>query len=200
MREKETLDSVSFSLFLFKKGLMFNQTIIPAVKSELHLEAFIASSAVMGILMNFDLMDLGAIIQKLHAHQKKVILHLELTRGLANDEFGAIFAIQILKVDGLISTKQKVIDLAKKRKILGIYRLFLKDSMAFEANLRQLEHIKPDVIEVLPAIPKLIERIKQSTNAIIISGGLLFEPDEIQNALSAGAASVSVSKIDLWPK
>ena len=179
---------------------MFNQPIIPAVKSEDHLEAFIASSAVMGILMNFDLMDLGKIIQKLQAHQKKVILHLELTRGLANDEFGAIFAIQFLRVDGLISTKQKVIEIAKKRKVMGIYRLFLKDSMAFEANLRQLEHIKPDVIEVLPAIPKLITQIKQSTHAIIISGGLLFDELEIKNALSAGAASVSVSKIELWPK
>lgn len=178
---------------------MFKQTIIPAVKSETHLDAFIASSAVIGILMNFDLMDLGKIIKRCHAHQKKVILHLELTRGIANDEYGAIFAIQVLRVDGLISTKQKVIDTAKKRKVLGIYRLFLKDSMAFEINLRQLEHIKPDVIEVLPAIPKLIEAIKERTEAIIISGGLLFDETEINNAILAGAASVSVSKIDLWP-
>jgi len=179
---------------------MFNQPIIPAVKSEAHLEAFIASSADMGILMNFDLMELGKIIQRLHAHQKKVILHLELTRGLANDEFGAIFAIQVLKVDGLISTKQKVIDIAKKRKVLGIYRLFLKDSMAFEANLRQLQHIRPDVVEVLPAIPKLIQTIKENTDALIISGGLLFDQNEIDHVLSAGAASVSISKIELWPK
>lgn len=179
---------------------MFNQPIIPAVKSETHLDAFIASSAMTGILMNFDLMDLGKIIQRLHAHQKKVILHLELTRGLSNDEFGAIFAIQVLRVDGLISTKQKVIDIAKKRKVVGIYRLFLKDSMAYEANLRQLERIKPDVIEVLPAIPKLIQESKQLTEAIIISGGLLFDEEEIKKALAAGAASVSVSKIELWPK
>jgi glycerol uptake operon antiterminator len=177
---------------------MFDQTIIPAIKSKDHLGAFLNCELTMGILMNFDLIDLHPLIQSLHAHGKKVILHLELTRGIANDEFGAIFAIQVLKVDGLISTKQKVIEICKKRGVLGIFRLFLKDTMALEANLRQLQHINPDVVEVLPSIPKYIQAIKAHSNTIVISGGLLLDHHEIIEALEAGASSVTVSKMDLW--
>ena len=177
---------------------MLDQSIIPAIKSPEHLSAFLASPLKLGILMNFDLIDVEAIIKTLHQNHKKVILHLELTRGIANDEFGAIFAIQELKVDGLISSKQKVIALAKKRNVLGIYRLFLKDTLAFAANVRQLKHIQPDIVEILPAIPKLIYAINQACQATIISGGLLLDENDIKKALDAGATSVSVSKIALW--
>lgn len=177
---------------------MFDQPIIPAIKSKEHLEAFLTCELKWGILMNFDLIELYPMIQSLHAHGKKVILHLELTRGIANDEFGAIFAIQVLKVDGLISTKQKVIEICKKRGILGIFRLFLKDTLAFEANLRQLTHIQPDVVEVLPSIPKYIQAINEHSSAVVISGGLLLDHHEINEAFAAGASSVTVSKIDLW--
>lgn len=50
---------------------MFDQTIIPAIKSNEHLDAFLKCDHKMGILMNFDLIDLYQIIKSLHAHGKK---------------------------------------------------------------------------------------------------------------------------------
>lgn len=177
---------------------MFGQTIIPAIKSNAHLKDFLHSSYVYGVLLNFTLGEVIHIIPKIHAQNKRVLLHLELTRGLSNDEFGAIYAIQNLKIDGLISTKSSVIKLCKKRHVIGIFRLFLKDTMALEHTLNQVMAIKPSVIEVLPVIPNYITMINQKCDSHIITGGLITEADHIDDAIAAGASSVTVSKRSLW--
>lgn len=198
LREKVYAEPcVTFSLFLFN---MFGQTLIPAIKSETHLQEFLKSPYSYGILLNFTLSEILEIIPKIHAHQKHVLLHLELTKGLSNDEYGAIYAIQSLKVDGLISTKSSVIKLCKKRNVIGIFRLFLKDRMALDHNLNQLMTIKPLVVEVLPVMPDYIREITQKCESHVITGGLITEQTQIDEAIAAGASSVTVSKYSLWHK
>jgi glycerol uptake operon antiterminator len=177
---------------------MFGQTLIPAIKSEAHLNVFLSSQYMYGILLNFTLEDIIHIIPKVHAHQKKIILHLELTKGLSNDEYGAIFAIQNLKIDGIISTKSSVIKICKKRNVIGIFRLFLKDRMALDHNISQLLTIRPSVVEVLPVMPHYIREIKSKCDSQVITGGLITEQAQIDEAIQAGASSVTVSKLALW--
>jgi glycerol uptake operon antiterminator len=177
---------------------MFGQILIPAIKSEAHLNVFLSSQYMYGILLNFTLEDIIHIIPKVHAHQKKIILHLELTKGLSNDEYGAIFAIQNLKIDGIISTKSSVIKICKKRHVIGIFRLFLKDRMALDHNISQLLTIRPSVVEVLPVMPHYIREIKSKCDSHVITGGLITEQAQIDEAIQAGASSVTVSKLALW--
>jgi glycerol uptake operon antiterminator len=179
--------------------MFFNQQIIPAIPNHQALKKFIESKYTYGILMGFQLAQLKLLIDTCHKANKKVLVHSELIRGLSHDEYGAIFLIQELKVDGLISSKPKVIELCKKRNVIGIFRFFLKDSISLEQSLMITKKIEPVYLEVLPATgTNLIKYIKEQVHAEILMGGLIQDKSQIQNCISSGAIAVTISNTNLW--
>jgi len=140
-----------FVLFLYKRKNMEKQKVIPAISNHKKLKEFLDSNLVYGILMNFQLAQLQDLVKTMKNHQKKVLIHSELIKGLTSDEFGAIYLIQVLNVDGIISSKPKVIEVCKKRGIIGIYRFFIKDAISLEQSLEIGRRLRPDYIEILPA-------------------------------------------------
>lgn len=149
--------------------------------------------------MNFQLAQLPELIQVMKDHQKKVLIHSELIKGLSSDEYGAIYLIQNLKVDGIISSKPKVIDVCKKRKVLGIFRFFIKDSTALEQSISLARKVSPEYIEILPSsCVNIIEYVGRETSAQILMGGLVGSTTEISNCIKSGAISVTTSNPDLW--
>ncbi|MGE4320694.1 MAG: glycerol-3-phosphate responsive antiterminator [Acholeplasmataceae bacterium] len=179
--------------------MFYNQHIIPAISNHQALKKFIDSPHTYGILMNFQLAQLKGLVEAGHKANKKILIHSELIKGLSHDEYGAIYLIQELKVDGLISSKPKVIEICKKRNVIGIFRFFLKDSISLEQSLMITRKIEPIYLEVLPATStSLIEYIKTQVNAEILMGGLIQNKSQIQNCLASGAIAVTTSNIDLW--
>jgi len=179
--------------------MFYNQQIIPAIPNHQALKKFIESGYTYGILMNFQLAQLKLLVDACHKANKKVLIHSELIKGLSHDEFGAIYLIQELQVDGLISSKPKVIELCKKRNVIGIFRFFLKDSISLEQSLAITKKIEPVYLEVLPAAgTRLIQFIKDQVNAEILMGGLIQNKEQIQQCISSGAIAVTTSNTDLW--
>jgi len=138
-------------------------------------------------------------VQEMKSKQKKVLIHSELIKGLTSDEFGAIYLIQSLKVDGIISSKPKVIEVCKKRKVIGILRFFLKDSISLEQSIEVAQKVNPDLLEVLPALCiDIIPEIKARVSADIMMGGLIRTKDQIRACLAAGAVAVTTSNPKFW--
>lgn len=177
---------------------MFNQFVIPAISSHQAMRYFFKSNLVIGILMNFQLAQLDDLIKDMRQHQKKVFVHLELIKGLSNDEYGAIYLIQNFAVDGIITTKPRVIELCKKRNTFSIMRFFLKDTLSFNQSLDMMHHYQPDAIEILPAIPRMVEMIQPHITVPIILGGLIKTDKEVAEAKAVGAVAVTTSKEALW--
>ena len=176
-----------------------NQKVLPAISNHQALKKFLTLNYEYGILMNFQLAQLPELIKILKDNHKKVLIHSELIKGLSSDEFGAIYLIQSLGVDGIISSKPKVIDICKKRNVLGIFRFFIKDSTALEQSLNLARKISPTYIEILPSsCVHIIEHVKKETSAQILMGGLINSKDEINQCITAGAISVTTSNPDLW--
>lgn len=176
-----------------------NQRIIPAISNHQSLKKFLSLDYEYGILMNFQLAQLPELIKTLKEHQKKVLIHSELIKGLSSDEFGAIYLIQSLNVDGIISSKPKVIEVCKKRNVIGIFRFFLKDSTALEQSLFLARKIQPSYIEILPASSfDIVPYIRRETSAMILMGGLIRSKEHINNCIKAGAVSVTTSNIEFW--
>jgi len=163
---------------------MVNQFVIPAISSHQAMRQFFKTDLEIGILMNFQLSQLDELIKEMRAHQKKVFVHLELIKGLSNDEYGAIFLIQHYKVDGIITTKPRVIELCQKRTTYAVMRFFLKDTLSLEQSLDMMHHYHPDAIE--------------HHNLPIILGGLIKTKEEVKAAKEAGAMAITTSTIDLW--
>ncbi|MFW6284761.1 MAG: glycerol-3-phosphate responsive antiterminator [Bacillota bacterium] len=176
-----------------------NQTVIPAISTHQDLDHFLKSTLKYGILMNFQLAQLPDLVQAMHKHDKKVLVHLDMIKGLTSDPYGAIYLIQKLRVYGIISIKPKVIELCKKRHVLGILRFFLKDTLSLHQSLDILKRVEPEAVEILPAIKSdIIERIKANTGAKVMMGGLIQNAQQVDDCLQAGAIAVTISNPDLW--
>lgn len=176
-----------------------NQKILPAISNHQALKKFLTLDYEYGILMNFQLAQLPEIIQIMKDNDKKVLIHSELIKGLSSDEFGAIYLIQNLKVDGIISSKPKVIEVCKKRNVIGIFRFFIKDSTALAQSIALARKIEPTYIEILPSsCVNIIDYIKKGTSASLLMGGLVNTKAEIDHCIKSGAISVTTSNPDLW--
>ena len=71
--------------------------------------------------------------------------------------------------------------------------------MAYSSIEKQLRSVKPDYIEILPALmPKVIAKVCQSTSTPVIAGGLVSEKEDILALLDAGATSISSTNEKIW--
>ncbi|WP_112179229.1 MULTISPECIES: glycerol-3-phosphate responsive antiterminator [Paraliobacillus] len=176
-----------------------DSTILPAIRDLKDLEKVANSNYEYVVLLNTHIGQLKSLVKMLHDHDKKVLLHADLVKGLKSDEFAAQFLCRDIRPEGLISTRKNVLLTAKKAKIITIQRLFLLDSIALDSSYNMLDSIQPDLIEVLPGIiPHIIKEIHDKTNVPIIAGGLIRTIDEVNAALEAGATAVTTSNRNLW--
>jgi glycerol uptake operon antiterminator len=122
-------------------------------------------------------------------------------KGLKPDKYGAIYLIQQLRVDGLISIQPQVIQMARKRNVIGMQRIFLKDSFSFKKSLEVVKKSQPDCVEVLPAMSgKIIKVIKEYVGLNVYCGGLIQSEEQINACIESGATGVTVSNPKLWVK
>ncbi len=179
--------------------MLQSQKIIPAISNHQDLKKFLTLPLTYGILMNFQLAQLPELVRLMKENNKKVLIHSELIKGLSSDEYGAIFLIQNLNVDGIISSKPKVIDVCKKRKVIGIFRFFLKDSVSLNQSLEMARKLEPQYLEILPASSvDIIPEIKQKISGEILMGGLIRSKEQINRCINAGAIAVTTSNTDFW--
>ncbi|WP_067727120.1 glycerol-3-phosphate responsive antiterminator [Oceanobacillus damuensis] len=173
--------------------------ILPAIRKMKDFDKALETSHDTIIILESRLVQIKSLVEYTRKANKKVLIHFDLIQGLKSDEFGVEFLIREVKPDGILSTRGNVINLAKKHKLLAIQRIFLLDSLALDHNLKLIEKIKPDCIEVLPGLmPTIIEQISQETSIPIIAGGLIKSDAELQAAMQAGAVAVSTSNKSLW--
>ncbi len=178
--------------------MIYNQEIIPSIANMKDFEWFLGSSFTCCVLMDFHIALLAPMIKRAHADGKKIFIHLDLLHGLSSDEYGCEYACQKLHVDGVISTKSKVIETAKKNKKLAILRLFLIDSKSLEKGIQLCNTLRPDYMEVLPAIAfSVFAEIRARTNTPIMGGGLLKTPEQVRTCLDSGVSAVTISDVRL---
>lgn len=178
---------------------MFKNQIIPAVKSVKGFESFLKSDYEYCVLMNLHLSILTRLVEKAHEVGKKCLLHIDLINGITSDEYGAEYAIQHIKVDGLVSTKSSVMKIARKKKVIAIYRVFLIDNHSLKRSLDRVNELSPDYVEILPALAhKVIPRIKDKISVPIVGGGLISSKQDIQDCINSGMIGVTTSDIELW--
>ncbi|MGA9174493.1 MAG: glycerol-3-phosphate responsive antiterminator [Thermoactinomyces sp.] len=176
-----------------------NQKILPAAKSIKDFEKMMKSPFQTIILLDAHVAQLQSLMKLAARYQKQVLLHVDLIQGLKSDEYAAEFLCQVVKPAGLISTRTPVVQVAKKKSLIAIQRVFLLDTHALETSYRLLKTSQPDYIEVLPGvIPHIIKEVRENTGIPILAGGLIRSHKEVKEALEAGAEAVTTSSQNLW--
>ncbi len=174
---------------------------LPALSDFSMVKAFLKTDIKYCILVDFQLAQIADLISHIKDHNRKVLVHIDMIKGLSADEYGAIHLIQNYRVDGIISIKPKVIAVCKKRNVIGMQRVFLKDSISLKRSLQILEKSQPDCLEILPAISTgVIKYIKEKLGCEVFSGGLISSEAQIDDCLKAGAIGITVSNPALWNK
>lgn len=161
------------------------------------LEAALFSPAETLCHMKANLLTIAEEIKRVHEKGKYILVHIDLAEGIASDKTG----IQYLKkagVDGIVSTRGKLIRQAKDMGLITVQRFFALDSQGIESIEEMLSVSSPDFVEIIPGvIGKVISRFA-SRGIPVIAGGLIESKAEITEALSCGASAVSTGKKELW--
>lgn len=177
--------------------------VIAAVKDEAGLKKCLESGAEIQIVFVLygDLCNIGAIVDRLKEGGKTVIIHLDLISGLGNREIVVDYIKNTTKADGIISTKSTLIKRAKELDFFAVMRFFMLDSMVYENVRKQIENVKPDMIEIIPgAMPKVISRLCEfiEGKVPVIAGGMIMDKEDTMKALDAGATAISTTRQNVW--
>ena len=179
--------------------MTIKQNVLPAITNHKVLRKFLESNLEYGILMNFQLAQLPDLVSLMKKNNKKVIVHQELIRGLARDEFGALFLIQNLNVDGIITSKANVVTLCNKRNVTSILRIFLKDSLSLNQSIEIANKTLPNYVEILPSSAiMMIDEIKEELKTELIFSGLIQTEEQAKDCLNKGAVAISTSNPEFW--
>ncbi|MBQ1995815.1 MAG: glycerol-3-phosphate responsive antiterminator, partial [Clostridia bacterium] len=143
--------------------------------------------------------NLKEITQKVKDAGKLVFIHVDLVEGFSKDSTALNYISKEIKPDGIISTKNSQLKVAKTLGLLTVQRIFIIDSLSIATAIKASQMIEPDAIEIMPGImPRITKQLSTSLEVPVIVGGLISEEEEIKNALSNGALGVSTSCKSLW--
>lgn len=175
-----------------------NQQVYPVISNWKQFERFLNTDITWCILMDFHINFMEELVHQAHTKEKKVIVHMDLLHGIANDAYGAQFMCQKLHVDGIISTKPKVIESAKSNHCIAILRLFLIDTRSLEKGCTLANTLHPDYLEILPAMTiDAVACIRKYSDLAVIGGGLISSCEDIDTCLNSGMVAVTTSNLDL---
>lgn len=107
--------------------------IIAAVRDDEGLEACLQADVQTVFVLYGDICGIAGIVRRIKDAGKIAIVHADLITGLAAKEISVDFLHSTTLADGIISTRTNMIQRAKELQMIAILRVFLIDSMAFDA-------------------------------------------------------------------
>lgn len=173
--------------------------IIAAVKDLDNLDAALNSDCEVIFLLCGTIFNLKEIVEKVKNKNKIIFIHVDLVEGFSRDATALKYIHDEIKPDGIISTKNSQLKVAKSLGLLTVQRIFIVDSLSIDTAVKASQMINPDSIEIMPGImPRITKQLSSSLDVPVIVGGLISDSYEVSNAISGGALGVSTSSLKLW--
>lgn len=175
------------------------QTIVPVIGNMKDVDSIMTSNYEYYAVLNAHISRLKPIFKLASQYGKKILIDIDLIKGLKADEFATEYICQEFKPYGIISTKPAVIERAKQKGAVTIQRIFLLDTNSMEKSSKLIQRTDPDFLELLPGlVPKLIKQFCQQTEKQIIASGFIETVEEVEQAINAGAITITTSSKNLW--
>lgn len=178
---------------------MKRKPIIAGVKDISRLDDALESEAEIIFLLCGTIFDLKDTVNKARAAGKMIFIHVDLLDGFSKDATALKYISSEIKPDGIISTKNSLLKLARSLGLLTVQRVFIIDSLSIDTAVKASQLINPDAIEIMPGImPRIIKKLASSLEVPVIVGGLVSEINDVTVALENGALGVSTSSKEIW--
>lgn len=173
--------------------------VIAAIRLEEDVEAAIKAQISAVFLLHCNIFNIQRLVDKVKQSGKIVFVHMDLLEGLGKDQKAVEYIAQVVRPDGIISTKTPHIKHAKEAGLFTIQRFFLLDSQSFDQTIKTAKSSKPDMLEIMPAVmPAVIKKVCGLLELPIIAGGLIESKEDIIEILKAGALGASTGRKELW--
>ena len=173
--------------------------IIAAVREDKELEEAVASPVTAVFLLHADIFNIRSKVDYIKKSGKSALIHIDFLEGIGNDHRAIDYIMEVIKPDGILSTRSAQVKYAKGIGMFAIQRFFIIDSLSIDNLFKTVQSTQPDMIEIMPGImPKVISRITGQLKLPVIAGGLVSEKSDIYDAIKAGAMGVSTSDRELW--
>ncbi len=185
------------------KGIIIDRVelnpVIAAVQNEEDLEIAINSQVTTIFLLCADIFNAKSLVDKIKTAGKSALIHIDFLEGIGKDAKAIDYIIEVIRPDGVISTKSSHIKIAKEKGMFTIQRFFLIDNKSYEMTKQSVKSRQPDMIEIMPGVmPGVINRMIKELSIPVIAGGLIDSKQDIMEILKAGAIGASTSKKKLW--
>lgn len=180
--------------------ILSDSKVIPTAFTVEEFKSILHNPNVSCIAMKFgDINTLYPLIKMAHNYQKRLMLHMNSIKGIDMCEEGVKFLARI-GTDSLLTNKPSQVEMVKKEGIVAIQNMFLLDTNALKTGIQSILKYKPDAVNIMPAtIPeKYIREIIEETGIKVIAGGLIGEPEELEEALKKGISAIITSRRGLW--
>ncbi|MED4907294.1 glycerol-3-phosphate responsive antiterminator [Brevibacillus centrosporus] len=173
--------------------------LIASVKEAKHLEKAAEANLSAVVLSIGNIGVIKGYVDFFKSRDIPVFIHLERVGGISYDREGIAFLSHYVKPDGIVTTRNTLIKLAKKQGLLTIQRHFLVDSDALKSGLQSIQETQPDAVELMPGLlPEFLEEYRSMLDTPIIAGGLIRKREQMERVLQHGATAVSVGSPSLW--
>jgi glycerol uptake operon antiterminator len=173
--------------------------IIAATRKEEDVNAAVLSAVTTVFLLHADIFNINCLVDKVKGRDKNVLIHIDFLEGLGRDSKAIDYIAEVIKPDGILTTRSTHVKHARDKGIFTVQRFFLVDSLSFDTMIKTVRSVKPDMIEIMPAVmPGVIKRICSAVRLPVIAGGLIDTKEDIIEILKAGAMGVSTGKKELW--
>ncbi|MGG3573445.1 glycerol-3-phosphate responsive antiterminator [Bacillus gobiensis] len=181
------------------KGFSTENPIIAAVRDVKHMNHVIQTSIDTIFLMTGDIFTIEECVSIARNNDKQIFIHVDLIRGIAKDKEGIKYLARRVKPDGIVTTKNQLIHVAKKEGLLTVQHLFLIDTHAYQTGIKNILDVEPDAVELMPGLmPRVINDLYRQIPCPIVCAGLIKSEQEVIEALGAGAAATAISEQSLW--
>lgn len=174
--------------------------IIAAVHSFEDAAVAAESPCAVVFLLGGKLFDVKEMVSRLQQKGKIVFVHLDLAEGIARDANGVQILAEIVRPDGVITTKNNLVRTIREYGMLAALRCFIMDGQSYQKAIQVSGNVSPDFVELMPGIlpPNLIESFCRETGTAVVAGGLVRSAVDANQAFSAGARGISTSDRSLW--
>ena len=178
---------------------MKQNPIIIGIKDLSNLDDALQSDCEIVFLLCGTIFNLKELTTRIKNSGKLVFIHVDLVEGFSKDATALKYINEEIKPDGIISTKNSQLKVAKSLGLLTVQRIFIIDSLSIDTAIKASQVIEPDANEIMPVImPRITKQLSSELDVPVIVGGLISEEDEIVNAISNGALGDSTSCKNLW--
>lgn len=173
--------------------------VIAAIRQEADLDTALSSQVTTIFLLHADIFNISGMVDRIKQKGKSALIHIDFLEGLGKDEKALDYIVEVIKPDGIITTRSNHIKFAKNKGMFTIQRFFLIDSLSYETTIKTVQAVNPDMIEVMPAImPSVLKKITSQLSLPVIAGGLIDSKSDIIDIIKSGALGASTGKKELW--